>query len=64
MKFSQNGLYIERYIKCANCGTLIYANDNRQQAESVQRGAQLFCSQWCVDWHDAREKRAAEAAAR
>ncbi|MBB2932595.1 hypothetical protein [Paraburkholderia silvatlantica] len=63
MKFSQNGLYVERYIKCANCGTLIYADDKHQQAQSVQRGGQLFCSQWCVDWREAREKREAEAEA-
>jgi len=24
MRFSANGYYIERYVKCANCGLLIY----------------------------------------
>ena len=24
MRFSDNGYYIERYIKCDNCGVLIY----------------------------------------
>ena len=27
MKFSGNGLYIEEYLKCANCGYLIYEAD-------------------------------------
>ena len=24
MRFSENGLYVEKYIKCANCGLLVY----------------------------------------
>ena len=24
MRFSENGYYIERYVKCANCGLLVY----------------------------------------
>ena len=24
MRFSANGYYIERYVKCANCGMLVY----------------------------------------
>ena len=26
MRFAQNGYYIEKYLKCANCGLLIYGN--------------------------------------
>ena len=24
MRFSKNGYYIEKYLKCLNCGVLIY----------------------------------------
>lgn len=24
MKFSDNGYYVEKYLKCANCGMLVY----------------------------------------
>ena len=26
MRFSDNGYYIEKYVKCANCGLLIYGD--------------------------------------
>ena len=26
MRFSANGYYIERYVKCANCGMLVYGD--------------------------------------
>ena len=26
MRFSNNGYYIEKYIKCDNCGMLIYGD--------------------------------------
>ncbi len=55
MKFADNGLYIEEYIKCANCGALIYETDRPASVEIEDKG--LFCSQWCVDWASAREKR-------
>ncbi|CAN7806592.1 hypothetical protein [Paraburkholderia hospita] len=62
MKFSQNGLYIEKYVKCANCGTLIYANDSAQMAQTVEQDGQTMCSQWCVDWAEARTQRRRETA--
>ncbi len=55
MKFSSNGLYVEEYVKCTNCGTLIYESDRPACVESTDK--ELFCSQWCVDWAAAREKR-------
>ena len=54
MKFSGNGLYIEEYLKCANCGYLIYEAD---LDKSIKVGSKLFCSEWCNDWHDEREKK-------
>ena len=54
MKFSGNGLYIEEYVKCANCGYLIYETD---LDKSIKVGSKLFCSEWCNDWHDEREKK-------
>ena len=31
MRFSENGYYIEKYVKCANCGLLIYDEGIRVQ---------------------------------
>lgn len=53
MRFSANGYYIERYVKCDNCGVLIYGPGH---AANVTGVAQLFCSQWCVDWASARHR--------
>ena len=51
MRFSDNGYYIERYVKCDNCGVLIY---DEGIAASVKGKDQLFCSDWCVQWFTAR----------
>ena len=59
MRFSGNGLYIEEYVKCINCGVLIYECDLSASVKAEDTG--LFCSQWCVAWADAREKRKAES---
>ena len=47
MRFSDNGYYIEKYIKCDNCGVLLYDQD--LETDSVE-GADLFCSDWCKEW--------------
>ena len=52
MRFSENGFYVERYLKCANCGLLVYG-------EGVRTGPGpkgLFCSPWCVEWTERRAK--------
>jgi len=54
MKFSHNGLYIERYTKCANCGILIYEASSKDQ---LQHEGEIYCSQWCVDWKINRDER-------
>ncbi len=54
MKFAPNKLYIEQYTKCANCGMLIY---DRERAQSIDMNGRLFCSAWCVDWYEKRERR-------
>ena len=51
MQFSDNGYYIERYIKCDNCGVLIY--DEGGVKADVKGQALLFCSDWCVEWSTA-----------
>lgn len=51
MRFSQNGYYVERYIKCDNCGLLIYGEG---VTASVGAKEGLFCSPWCIDWSSAR----------
>jgi hypothetical protein len=47
MRFSDNGYYIERYVKCDNCGVLIY--DEGLKAETKE-GPKLYCSNWCTEW--------------
>lgn len=54
MKFSENGLYVERYIKCGNCGVLIYQRAN--QGILTHDGI-TYCSRWCIDWKISRERR-------
>ncbi len=56
MRFSEGGLYVEAYIKCANCGVLIYEADEGQ----LTVDGTPFCSQWCHDWHKARDAGTAE----
>ena len=53
MRFSDNGYYIERYIKCDNCGVLIYGEGINARVAAKD---QLFCSKWCIDWADARAR--------
>lgn len=57
MRFAQNGLYIEQYVKCANCGVLIYEKVSK---DHVQHEGETYCSSWCVDWKTARDARRAK----
>ena len=52
MRLSKNGYYVEKYVKCANCGLLIY-----DAGIEVEQGgkAQLFCSDWCIEWSRLRD---------
>jgi N-methylhydantoinase B len=50
MRFSSNGYYVEKYVKCANCGLLIYGKGIRHHAGSQH----LYCSEWCVKWSELR----------
>jgi N-methylhydantoinase B len=52
MRFSKNGYYIEKYIKCNNCGVLIY-----DEGMPVERDGKklIFCGVWCSEWHALRE---------
>lgn len=51
MRFSDNGYYIERYVKCDNCGVLIY---DEGVPANVGGEPHLFCSDWCQSWKTAR----------
>ena len=55
MKFAPNRLYIEEYVKCANCGVLIYEDRSTKKLSTVNSGGKLYCSQWCLDWDRARD---------
>ena len=52
MRFSENGYYVERYIKCTNCGLLIY--DKGIEIERDGK-SQIFCSDWCIEWARLRD---------
>ncbi len=54
MRLSSNGYYVEKYVKCDNCGLLIY-----DQGMPVEQGGKqkLFCSDWCIEWSRLRELR-------
>lgn len=58
MKLSATRLYVETYVKCRNCGILIY---DAGRPEAVERDGDLFCSTWCVEWFDKRAAERAEA---
>ena len=47
MRFSANGYYIERYVKCANCGMLIYDEGIKGQRHGKDC---VYCSDWCIEW--------------
>ncbi len=48
MRFSDTGYYIESYVKCGNCGVLVY--DDGVVADRKDLAGVTFCSDWCVDW--------------
>ncbi len=52
MRFADKGYYIEEYVKCANCGVLIY-----DEGIVVDAGAKTktFCADWCRDWAALRD---------
>jgi 5-oxoprolinase (ATP-hydrolysing)/N-methylhydantoinase B len=52
MRFSENGFYVESYVKCANCGLLIY--DDGLPGHRHDK-AVVFCSPWCVEWAGLRD---------
>jgi len=53
MRFSENGFYIEKYLKCANCGLLVYGAGVTAQLDGKSR---LYCSDWCAEWAGLRER--------
>ena len=64
MKFAKNRMYVESYIKCPNCGILIFDGSAADKQDSVIVNGARYCSAWCVSWEAARtERRKAEAVA-
>ena len=49
MRFSENGLYIEKYIKCANCGLLVFGRGNAGIARGKKRHLLLRLVRAMVD---------------
>ena len=58
MRFAERGLYIERYVKCANCGILLYEED---QGQAIEQDDDTYCSDWCLAWARERAARAERA---
>ena len=54
MKFAHNGYYIEKYIKCDNCGVLIYDDGIKPKTQDVND--ELYCSEWCREWREAKQQ--------
>ena len=48
MRFSDTGYYIERYVKCSNCGVLVYDEGVRSSTPGLEDA--VFCSRWCSAW--------------
>ena len=64
MKFAKNRLYIEKYIKCPNCGVLIFESSSASADQTMTVDGRLYCSAWCVEWEAERKvRRAAERSA-
>ena len=63
MRFSDNRLYIERYLKCANCGVLIYEASAEDSTRRKTHEGSTYCSEECVDWKIDRDARRARAVA-
>ena len=53
MRFSENGFYIEKYLKCANCGLLVYGAGVKAQLGGKSC---LYCSDWCAEWAARRDQ--------
>ena len=64
MRFAPNNLYIEEYVKCANCGVLIYekrgAKAPDKNPETITKVGKIYCSQWCLNWEEARATKEAK----
>lgn len=52
MRFAESGYYIEKYVKCENCGVLVYDEGLTRDGAPSET---VYCSEWCVAWHAARE---------
>ncbi|MEZ5669082.1 MAG: hypothetical protein R3F55_16895 [Alphaproteobacteria bacterium] len=49
MRFADKRYYVEAYVKCANCGVLLYDEAVRPTPDGPP-----FCSDWCAQWHAER----------
>ncbi len=45
MRFADKRYYIERYVKCDNCGVLVYDDGVPGRTEG-----QIYCGDWCREW--------------
>jgi N-methylhydantoinase B len=58
MRFAEKGYYIEQYVKCANCGMLIYGEGIQGSFDAKPA---IFCTAWCREWPAERETWTAQA---
>ncbi len=52
MRFADKGYYIDEYVKCANCGVLVYDEGIVDRSAETAR---IFCSDWCREWASLRD---------
>lgn len=54
MRFSDQRYYVEEYVKCMNCGVLVYDADIQSTARAS--GEPVYCSDWCQQWAQLRRQ--------
>ena len=57
MRFADKRYYVEKYVKCANCGMLVYAQDEYVPANAAVEASDqdlTYCSEWCASWNNLR----------
>ena len=57
MRFAKNRLYIEKYVKCPNCGMLLFEPTKGSMDGTHSVDGKLYCSVWCAEWEADRSAR-------
>ena len=56
MRFADKRYYVEAYVKCANCGVLVYGDGvSPTTTETSAADDTIYCSDWCIAWQNKKE---------